>query len=229
MPFFGPPPPFVGATTTDAGVSGLVPAPNSGKNTRAFFSNSQFQEIPWLPQHKNTASGNYIMTANIGATVAGATLSTAKQRRFNLIYVPSDGNIDVLGYRTSTAPSSSVNCHVAIWQVAENGEPFTFVCGGIAACGTSATTTITISISPSASITRGFYYMSLTPESALSSTSLLCVSASDNAIQSSFIGVADISLGALSFNYTATNYDQTTHESFSRSAIAVPRMGFQYV
>ena len=230
IPFYGfAGPTFIGATTSVSGSAGVVPAPSAGKNTRALFSNAGFAEIPWLPQYRNTTSGHYIMTANIGASVAGATLGTARERRFNLIYVPSDGSIDVLGFRTSTAPTSSVNCHVAIWQVAEDGTPSTFVCGGTAACGTAGTTTITVSISPAVSISRGFYYMSFTPESALSSTSILCVSASDNAIQSSFIGVSDISLGALSFTYTATTYNQTTHGTFGLSAVAVPRMGFQYV
>lgn len=230
IPFYGfAGPTVVGATTGSAGTAGVVPAPSAGKNTRALFSNATFGEIPWLPQYKNTASGNYIMTANIGASVSGATLGTAKQRRFALIYVPADGSVDVLGYRTSTAPTSSINCHVAMWNVGENGEPSTFVCGGTAASGTTADTTITVSISPSVAVSRGFYYISHTPESAMSSTSILCVSASDNVINACFIGVANISLGAQSFVYTATTYNQTTHEVFTLSAVAVPRMGFQYV
>jgi hypothetical protein len=232
MGFFGggaAPANMAGATSSAAGTAGLVPAPAAGKNTRALFSNAGFFEIPWLPQYKNTFSGHYVMTCNIGGSISGATLGTAKQRRFNLLYVPSEGSVDVIGFKTSTAPASSVNCHVAIWEVGENGEPSTFLCGGVAACGTSGNSTIAISISPAVSISRGFYYMSFTPESALSSTSILCVAASENTIQSSFIGVSDIGLGALSFNYIATAYDQTTHEAFALSAVAVPRMGFQYV
>ena len=229
MAFFGPPPTFVGATTTADGASGLVPAPSAGKNTRALFSNSSFLEVPMLPQYKNTAN-NAICTYgySIGATGINIGISlNAKVRNFGLIYSPSSGNIDTLLFRVQTGPAVAVNVHVALWEVSESGEPSTYVIGGTASSGTTSNTDVSFSITPT-NINRGFYYISQTPDANI--TSLASFNGiGPNAYLRSFIGTTGLgNTQPLNFGYTATTYNQTTHETFTLSATSQAICGFYY-
>ena len=73
MAFFGPPPPFTGATTTDAGASGLVPAPASGRTTRVLAADSTFKNPLQYPTYKNTSNiiSNLIFGFNTGIGLSG--------------------------------------------------------------------------------------------------------------------------------------------------------------
>lgn len=219
---------MVGATSSVAGTAGLVPAPAAGKNTRALFSDASFGEIPLLPQYKNTVANRYYRNFNYdGFSLTGYT-GSASLRIFSLIFVPANGDIDILATITSSAPSSNVNIHIGMWEASEAGEPSTLVCSGTASSGTSGTTNITTSISPSVSVNRGFYWMSITPEANTSSGALGRNNA--GAMYNNIIGASGINNQATTFSYTCgSSYNQTTHETFLLTATNFPAVAFQYV
>jgi len=221
---------MTGSSTTVTGVAGYVPAPSVGKNTRALFSDASFGEIPWLPQYKNTAANYRIGNLSTGNT-QGVT-GTARLRVFTLIYVPSDGSVDVLGFRLHTGTiSAAVNFHVALWEVAEDGTPSTYVIGGNASTGTSASTDVTFSVTATA-VKRGFYYISGTPDAAITGGGTFLASSTNGFPEALYIGrlstVQTNSRGA-TFRYTATTYNQTTHETMTISNDFQYALGFEYV
>ena len=220
---------MVGATSSAAGTAGLVPAPAAGKNTRALFSDASFAEVPLLPQYKNTTAGHWIGPYLPSRSDAGAA-PTAKTRVFIPIFVPADGVIDALGCITGTAPSAAYNIHLAMWEAAQDGTPSTFVTGGTASSGTTGSVVISISVS-TASVSRGFYYASFTPDANVTGN-LRSTARSGYLILGSFLGssVGPVGQGGTPNNwtYTATTYNQTTHETFTFGQDPV-NIGFQYV
>jgi len=233
---FSPSPSLVGASTSVTGLSGLVPAPDLGKNTRYLSSNATFGELPLLPQYKNTATNNWISIYTPAQATGSATLTT-KVRGFYLLYVPSDGNIDTLGFRVATAPTvTAFNLHIALWEVNEDGTVGSYVIGGTGASGLSNNATISISIS-STPVKRGFYWISGTSDITTSPATLQMGGNTSCGIYYSFMGSTSISqAGGAVFipNYTATTYNQTTHETFSYSNASgwgsqTPSLAFQYV
>jgi hypothetical protein len=232
---FSPSPSLVGASTSVTGLSGLVPAPDLGKNTRYLSSNATFGEVPMLPQYKNTATNNWISIYTPSQAGGSGTLS-ARVRGFFLLYVPSDGNIDTLGFRVSTAPTvTAFNLHVALWEVNEDGTVGSYVIGGNGSSGLANSTTISISITSTA-VKRGFYWVSGTSDIATSPATIVMGASGTTGIYFSFMGSTAFSqVGGLFIpNYTATTYNQTTHETFSYSNASgwgnqTPAIGFQYV
>jgi len=232
---FSPSPSLVGASTSVTGLSGLVPAPDLGKNTRYLSSNATFGELPLLPQYKNTAANNWISIYSPAQAGGSATLSS-KVRGFFLLYVPSDGNIDTLGFRVSTAPTvTAFNLHVAIWEMNEDGTVGSYVIGGNGSSGLANNTIISISIASTA-VKRGFYWISGTSDIGTNPATLTMGASSTTGIYYSFIGSTAFSTQNTLFvpNYTATTYNQTTHETFSYSGASgwgnqTPAIGFQYV
>jgi hypothetical protein len=216
---------MVGATSSTAGTAGLVPAPTAGKNTRALFSNASFEEVPIVPSYKNTTSGQYILPYAGNAT--GLTTMLDKVRRFTLVFVPADGSIDVLGYRTANAPTSSIDFHIALWECDEDGKPSTLVTSGVGASGTTGAADISVSVSSSA-VKRGFYYISLTPNGSTSSGAIRGSTGAELFIYGLFLGNSSLSAGGQIFTYTATTYNQSTHETFSITTNQAPYVGFQY-
>jgi hypothetical protein len=224
---------FVGASTGTAGTTGLVPAPAAGKNTRYLSSNATFGELPLLPQYKNTAATRYIMVVTDGY-VAGSSTPTLSIRYFHLLYVPTDGQIDVLGTRTSTGATVAYNINLSIWNCLEDGTVGSYVIGGNVSSGTGSSTNITVSVTPT-NVVRGYYWMSLTG-AATPSGSLATSQTSGQCFANRFLGTtAPLPTQNVIWNYTClTSYDQTTHETFSLSAPAglgsnIPNMGFQWV
>jgi len=225
---------FEGASTGTAGTAGLVPAPALGKNTRYLSSNATFGELPLLPQYKNTTAARYIQSWKPYGANSGAT-PNANVRVFHLLYIPSDGQVDVLAFRTSTAPLTAYNVHLALWQVNEDGTVGSYVIGGNASTGTVLNTTVNISVTAT-NVIRGFYWISFTADVNGTSSS---ISASPNSLgqhYSFFLGATGVTSSTqVIWNYTcATSYNQTTHETFSLSvpvnpALLIPDMGFQYV
>jgi hypothetical protein len=218
---------MVGATSSTAGTAGLVPAPAAGKNTRALFSDASFGEVPLLPQYKNTVANRYIRnwttTANTGYT------PSASLRLFGLIYCMVDGEIDILATATSAGPTSAVNVHIALWDNSQAGEPSTYLCGGTVSSGTSGNANLTVTISPAQSVKRGFYWISVTPESNMSSGALARTSADYYALNLSGSSTLAGTPSSLNFNYTClTSYTQTTHETFALGS-NLPTVGFQWV
>lgn len=229
MGFFGPPPPFVGATTSADGASGLVPAPASGLPTRVLHSDSSFSEPALYPTYKNTSNryiGAYIFTGS-GTTVAGATALALRERRFSLIYAPADGNIDTIATRNATI-ATSVNLNVALWRIGSDGLPSTYIIGANIASGTTANTDVSASIA-STFIKRGFYYISVTPEAATNGSIAALNATMGNIFYRNFLGASILgNVQADVITYTATTYDQTTHESFVLTNVAAPQAGFMY-
>jgi len=221
---------FTGSSTTVTGSSGLVPAPAAGKNTRYLSSNATFGEVPLLPQYKNTTAGHWIGPYLPSRSDAGSTFS-AKVRTFIPVFVPSDGNIDTLGCIIGTAPSSSYNIHLAVWEVAEDGTPSTYVIGATGTSGTTSSAVISISVT-STPVKRGFYYASFTPDANTTGT-LRQTARSSFTILNSFIGSSSGPAGqggtANIFSYTATTYNQTTHETLTLAGGDPVNIGFQYV
>ena len=216
---------MVGATSSVAGTAGLVPAPAAGKNTRALFSDASFGEIPLLPTYK-TANTN-----NIGtwfSVPGGASYApTIKVRYFSLIYCPKDGEIDTLVSQTGTAPSPAFNVNLAIWECGEDGLPSTYIAGVNVSSGTSGFTNFSGSIS-STTIKRGFYWGSITADATGSANSLRRTN--NEFVLKGFLGnAAGLDSVGNNLNYTTTNYDQITHQSFVLSSAGViPFFGFQY-
>jgi len=226
---------FTGSSTTVTGSSGLVPAPAAGKNTRYLASDANFGEVPLLPQYKNTATNNWI-SIYTPSQAGGSGGLTTKVRGFFLLYVPSDGNIDTLGFRVSTAPTvTAFNLHVAIWEMNEDGTVGSYVIGGTGSSGLSNNVIISISIS-STPVKRGFYWISGTSDITTSPATITMGASGSTGIYYSFIGSTAISQQGTLFipNYTATTYNQTTHETFSYSNASgwgsqTPSLAFQYV
>jgi len=225
---------MVGASTGTAGTAGYVPAPAAGKNTRYLASDANFGELPLLPQYKNTTAARYICNVMDGYT-ANAGAPTIKIRLFHLMYVPADGQVDVLAFRTSTAPSSAFNVHLALWQVNEDGTVGSYVIGGTGSSGTAGNVTINISVTAT-NIVRGYYWMSFTPDSTPTGNVIEVSSVNAQLFCSRFLGSTTAQPTQFHiWNYTcATSYDQTTHETFNLSSPSglqnrAPAMGFQYV
>jgi hypothetical protein len=226
---------MVGASTGTAGTAGYVPAPAAGKNTRYLSSDASFGELPLLPQYKNTAANNWISIYTPSQGTGSGALTT-KVRGFYLLYVPSDGNIDTLGFRVAVAPTvTAFNLHVAIWEMNEDGTVGSYVIGGNGSSGLANNTIISISIASTA-VKRGFYWISGTSDISTSPATIQMGSSTTGGIYYSFIGSTAISqVGGLFIpNYTATTYNQTTHETFLYSTASgwgnqTPALGFQYV
>jgi hypothetical protein len=228
MAFFGPPPPFVGATTSNAGASGLVPAPEAGSSSRFLNSNSTFSEPLGLPKYKNTTDpiGSIISAGFTGSFSVGSP--TIKVRTFTLIQIPSDGNIDELIFRTSAAPSPAYNVHIGLWQVSESGEPSSLIVGATGSTGTASSTDVILSISQTA-VKTGIYFMSLTPDATGTANSYRVVAASGSVSYRRVFGGATLETLGNTFSYTClTSYSQSNHETFGLSSIAVPLLGFRY-
>lgn len=223
----------VGATTSAAGTAGLVPAPAAGKNTRYLSSDATFGELPLLPKYKNTAANRYVL-AVVDGYVAGTSTPAVNVRGFHLIYSPTDGQIDVLGARTGTAPSSAYNINLSIWNCLEDGTVGSYVIGGNVSSGTSANSNITVSITPT-NIVRGYYWMSFTAAATPSGT-IATTQTSGNCYLSRFLcATSPQPTQHVIWNYTClTSYDQTTHETFNLSSSSglqsnTPNIGFQWV
>ena len=230
MGFFGPPPPFTGATTTNAGASGLVPAPESGRNVRFLSSNSNFIEPFPLPKYKNTSDIITTMSGGGGVSIYAAQSPTLNQRIFTLIQVPSDGDIDEFVFRTSNAPSPAYNVHIGFWLVGEDGQPSTILGGATASTGTSVSTDVVVSVS-SFSVKTGLYYMSITPDSTGTASSLRANSTNSTLNIRRVFGSTNLETtnGSVFFYVCATSYSQTTHEAFSLStSLLCPLLGFRY-
>lgn len=214
---------FTGASTSVAGASGLVPAPAAGKNTRYLSSDASFGELPLLPQYK--AANDRIIGVWKPYLSSGNHGTANRLRQFNLLYVPSDGNIDTLKFGTAGSVASACNIHIAIWEVAETGEPSTYVIGGTANTGTTGNTLIGIAIASTA-LKRGFYYISCTADATVSAN---LVGHGSLFYTNNYIG-SSVGLNNWSnFQYTATTYNQTTHETFVfGNSLTTAALGFEY-
>jgi len=224
---------MVGASTGTAGTAGYVPAPDAGKNTRYLSSDGTFGELPLLPKYKNTAATRYVL-AVVDGYVAGSATPTVNLRYFHLLYVPTDGQIDVLGVRTATGATSAYNINLAIWNCLDDGTVGSYVIGGNLSSGTSGPTNLTVSVTAT-NVVRGYYWMSFTAAATPSGT-IATTQANGNCYLSRFLGATSPQPTAqVIWNYTClTSYDQTTHETFSLSSPAglqvnTPNMGFQWV
>ena len=230
MPFFGggggaAPANMVGATSSVAGTAGLVPAPAAGKNTRMLSSDATFGEPAILPQYK---PANDVWIQSIMRASTGNGNVNAKIRTFAPIYVCADGNIDTLGFATGSGTiSSAFNVHLAIWEANEDGTVGDYIDGATVSSGTSSNTNVSASIS-STSVVRGYYYISFTADANAPSNSLR-FTFSLGMIQ--YLGTSSLqaSTAGARLGYTATNYDQTTHETFTINyGEGWATVGFQY-
>ncbi|NDD55469.1 hypothetical protein EBZ39_16665 [bacterium] len=210
---------LVGASTSAAGTAGLVPAPAAGKNTRALFSDGSFTAIPILPRRSAETTRyvrNFTETLNVGNSAWNARI-----RYFAMVFAYDSANINKLLTRTGSGTiSSAFNVNIALWDCDENGQPGTYVIGGNITSGTTSNAELSLSVT-STSVTRGWYYISVTPDTNAPSSSLT-TQANGNSLAIMFMGGAIISHTSSVWNYTATAYDQTTHETFSRSGSVNP-------
>ena len=216
---------MVGATTSASGTAGLVPAPASGTSRRALFSDATFAEFPLVPARK---AANTLWVSpkmfGIGGSAAGGA-PAARRRQFGLGFFPADGTIDTLGCRLNTGPATAVNVHLGIWECGEDGLPSTYIAGGTASSGTTNFTDISISIG-SISVKRGFFYNALTLETSAGSWNGNNMGSYGF---SSFLGVSGNPAGnGQSPFYTATTYNQTTHESFSFDDSVIYQVSYQW-
>jgi len=225
---------MVGASTGTAGTAGYVPAPAAGKNTRYLSSDASFGELPLVPQYKNTTASRYIGNI-IEGYVNNASTPTIKVRYFHLLYVPTDGQVDVLAVRLSSAPSPAFNIHLALWNVNEDGTVGSYVIGNTGSSGTAGGATVNISVTAT-NIYRGYYYMSFTSDSTPTGN-VISLASVQGTNYGKFLGTASGNPSdVVIWNYTClTSYDQTTHETFSLTNNPSglinrrPDMAFQYV
>jgi hypothetical protein len=166
--------------------------------------------------------------------VAGSSAPTVSLRYFHLLYVPTDGQIDVLGLRTATGATSAYNINLAIWNCLDDGTVGSYVIGGNLSSGTSGATNLTVSVTAT-NVVRGYYWMSLTA-AATPSGSIATTQTGGNCYLSRFLGATSPQPSSqVTWNYTClTSYDQTTHETFNLSnptglQVNTPNMGFQWV
>jgi hypothetical protein len=166
---------------------------------------------------------------------AGAANPTINVRYFHLIYVPADGQVDVLAFRTGSAPSVAFNVHLALWQVNEDGTVGSYVIGATGSSGTAANTNINISVT-STNIVRGYYWMSFTSDTTTSGNLIATCASQSLCFYNRFLGGTSVAQQSLVlWNYTClTSYNQTTHETFNLSnpsglQLAAPQIAFQYV
>jgi hypothetical protein len=146
--------------------------------------------------------------------------------------MPADGDIDELLIRTgSSNPTASVNFYLAIWAMGEDGLPSTHLGGVIVACGLTATTTIVGTLSPVVSVKRGYYWLSASSESNTSVNSINVGSTStDQNLVTIVYGFSNDNLANQPNavpSYTATTYNQTTHETFTLTNAGI-QLGFRY-
>lgn len=228
MAFFGPPPPFVGATTTDAGVSGIVPAPTSGRSSRILASDATFKNPLQYPNYKNTSNviSNLVFSWQTNPGVSSSPV--ANERRFSLIYIPADGEIGSLVYRVSAGPTTAYNVNVSLWDIGEDGAPSTYIIGANGSTGTTANVDIVTSVTPT-SIKAGMYYISLTPETTGTAGSILGYPGGGTAVQRLYIGCANLNASGQIFSYTCSaSYSQQTHETFVVSGLVIFICGIKY-
>lgn len=226
MPLYSSAATLVGATASVAGSGGSVPAPAAGKNTRALFSDASFGEVPIVPQYKNTTASYRIWP--LGGSAQGRA-GTIKVRRFTLVYVPADGNIDNLVYAIRTAPTSNFNVHLALWDAAQTGEPSTYLIGATSTITTAQSFANVAVAVTSTAVKRGFYYISITPDTTFTTQTFEGYSGGAGVMERLFIGGSTASSQAV-FTYTcATSYDQTTHETFGFTDSIWCPLGYEYV
>ena len=206
---------LIGASTSSAGTAGLCPAPAAGKNTRALFSDASFTSLPILPR-RSAETTRYVR--NFTDTLSGSNAAwNAKIRYFGLVFAYDSANINKLITRTGSGTiSSAFNINLALWDVAEDGQPSTYVIGGNISSGTASSTDLVLSVT-STPVTRGWYFISVTPESNAPSNSLTNQSGGNSA-SILHMGAQTMANTSIMWNYTATTYDQTTHETFTRTA-----------
>lgn len=214
---------LVGASSSAAGAAGLVPAPAAGKNTRALLSDASFVAIPALPRR---AAETTRIVRNYTETLSSGNASwNAKIRYFSLVFAYDSANINKLFTRTGSGTiSSAFNINLALWDCDESGQPSTYIVGGNITSGTSSSTDLSLSVA-STPVTRGWYYISVTPETNAPSSSLTNQS-NGNSASILFMGSSTLVNTTIMWNYTSTTYDQTTHETFVRTAgINPPNVG----
>ena len=225
MPFFGGGASvanMVGATSS-AGTAGLVPQPAAGKNTRALFSDASFVDAQMYPRR---AAETTRIVRNFTETLSSGNASwNAKIRYFGLVYMYASANINQLKTRTGSGTiSSAFNINLALWDCDEDGQPSTYVVGGNITSGTASSTDITLSVT-STPVTRGWYFVSVTPETNAPASSLT-IQSNGNSISIMYMGAQTLTNTSIMWNYTATTYDQTTHETFARTVgINPPNVG----
>lgn len=217
---------MVGASTGTAGTAGYVPAPAAGKNTRYLCADASFGEAPMLPQYKAPSTSINKTYSHITGT--NSVFINALRRSFSLVYMPSDGNINKLVFRTGSGTYSvAINFNIALWEVGEDGKPSTYLIGANASSGVASNADIVASVTSTA-VKRGFYYISLTPDS---NTPTNGVSNNNSmGISASYLGGSSLTASVVMLGYTATVYDQTTHGTIDNTTITYcPNVGYQYV
>jgi hypothetical protein len=192
-----------------------------------------FNEIPLLPKYKNTTAARWYVPVQDGYT-AGSSTPTVNVRYFHLIYVPADGQIDLLSFAIGTAPASAYNINLAIWNCLDDATVGSYVIGGSGSSGTTTSARVNISVTAS-NVVRGYYWMSFT--AAATPGGNISTTQSNGALAySRFLGtLSTLANQYVIWNYTClTSYDQTTHETFNLSTptglqTSIPSMGWQYV
>lgn len=171
---------------------------------------------------------NYVGVYANGAS-GSATGPGTRNRRFSLLYLPADGSLNTIAFRTSaTAPASNINVHLALWRVGTNGLPSDLIVGVIGTTGTVSDTMRPSSISDTP-VTAGFHYLSFTPQAALGGGTITSFNPTVDGIYGSIFGKnTDLAAAPSVLSYTATTYNQTTHEAFTFSVANFINMGVRY-
>lgn len=156
----------------------------------------------------------------------GSQAPSARVRRFGLGYFPADGTIDTLGCRLVVAPASSLNVHLALWNVSSAGLPSSLIVDGTQSSGTTGNTDISVSVT-STEIKKGYYFFSFTQETAGGS-----FNGFNQAGGVLYCGIYGGQSGVVGSgqtpSYTATTYNQTNHETFIYDASGIVHVAFQY-
>lgn len=160
MAFFGPPPPFVGATSSVAGSSGLVTAPAAGEQGRYLQGDGNYGGP--LFNNIEIPSARYI-----GPLIAyGGAGTTRTLVSFYVYFIPVYSNKSrsisevVLQVTTASGATGTPTIEVAAYNINSNGFPTTRIANSLTTGIDAQTTGVkTLSYSPSFTLPAGISLM----------------------------------------------------------------------
>jgi len=156
MAFFGPPPPLAGATTTNDGKSGLVPAPAAGENVKYLQGDGTFGGP--LFNNFEIPSARYIGPL-VGYGGAGGTRTLGS---FNVYFVPVYSNKSrsiseiVIQVTTASGATGTPTIELAAYNIDSNGFPTTRITNSLVTGIDAQTTGVkTSTLSPAFTLPAG--------------------------------------------------------------------------
>lgn len=240
MAFFGPPPPFTGATTNNAGASGLVPSPAAGENVKYLQGDGTFGGP--LFNNFEIPSARYIGPL-VGYGGAGGTKTLVS---FYVYFVPVYSNKSrsiseiVIQVTTASGATGAPTIELAAYNINSNGFPTTRITNSLVTGIDAQTTGVkTSTLSPAFTLPAGVSMIGIKVKASSGNNNTAVRSMDGSGRENSFIasvafgwpaspttsnyncGVPYISVGdnvALSSDYTGSSF---LYDNFGGNFVAV--------